>query len=79
MGKLKHYSPLPKKKLLQLYYDVLLRSHLTYALPAWGFTYKCNRQRLTILLNRAVRIISSAKNFDSLNPLHQKLNILKFN
>ena len=55
--KFKHYFQ--KKTLLHDY--VRVYSHLTHVFPAWGFIYKCNLQRPTILLNRAVRLLSSAK------------------
>ena len=64
-------------------YKLSLESHIKYVerkiacALAWGFTYKCSLQRLTTLLNRIMRIISSAKNSDSLNPSYQELNFLK--
>ena len=71
LSRLKHYLP---PHILLLIYHALIGSHLTYALPVWGFH---NCRRLNILQKRAIRIITQAKYNAHTEPIFKKLKILK--
>ena len=55
LHKLKCYFP--TKILLQLYH-ALIYPHLLYVIPIWGYTYKSSLHKISILQNKAVKIIT---------------------
>ena len=63
--------------LLSLYYSFTY-PYLTYCSQIWGSTYKTNLRRLTILQNKAMRIICHVKLRESADPLYTRLGIIKF-
>ena len=58
LNKLKCYFP--KEILLQLYH-ALIYSHLLYAIPICGSTYKSYLHKISILQNKAVKIVTQTK------------------
>ena len=67
---------LSQKTLISLCYS-LLHPHLFYEIPIWASTFDSYKQRLRILQNKAIRIITHARYTDSSNPLCFKLSVLK--
>ena len=51
----------PTSTLLLLYY-ALVHPHLVYGLPLWGCTFPSYLQKLQILQNKALRLVSNTKN-----------------
>ena len=59
-------------------YHALIYSYLRYGIIAWGKTTKTNLQKVQVLINRAVRIMSFAPfGRIDLDPLYEILEILK--
>jgi hypothetical protein len=71
LSRLKHFLP---PNILLLIYHALIGSHLSYALPVWGFH---NCRRLNILQKRAIRNITHAKYNAHTEPIFKTLKILK--
>ena len=69
---------LNKSSLLSLYYGIF-HSHLQYGILAWSATYKSYYNKITILQNKAVKIIGGGKWNDRATSFNAKLNILKLN
>ena len=67
---------LSQKTLISLYYS-LLHPHLFSGIAIWASTFDSCKQRLRILQNKAMRIITYARYTDSSNPLCFKLSVLK--
>ena len=67
---------LNKQGMLSLYYSFTY-PYLTYCNHIWGSTYKTSLKRLTMLQNKAVRIIAHARWRESCDPIYKKLNIMK--
>ena len=67
---------LPCNTLIILYYS-LVHTHLRYALPLWGATYKSYLIKLKGLLDKALRIISKTKIKGRISPQYYKYEILK--
>ena len=67
---------LNSQALLQLYYAIF-HSHIQYRLIIWGSTFKTYLKKLTILQNKAVKIVGGSKYFDHATPYYSKLRILK--
>ena len=72
--KLSYY--LPCNTLIILYYS-LLHTHLHYALPLWGATYKSCLIKFKMLQNKALRIIFKTKIRGRITPQNYKFEILK--
>ena len=68
---------LNKDGLVNLYYSFIY-PYLTYCKHIWGSTYKTNLQKLVILQNKVVRIISHVKSRISAEPLYDQLRIMQF-
>ena len=68
---------LNKNGLVNLYYSFIY-PYLTYCNHIWGSTYKTNLQKLVILQNKVVRIISHVKSRISAAPLYDQLRIMQF-
>ena len=68
---------LNEEGLITVYYSFIY-PYLIYCNHIWGCTYKTNLQRLVILQNRIVRIISQTKSRESSQPLYRQLGIIKF-
>ena len=74
--------------LLKNIYYSLVYSHLSYGVLAWGSADKILRNKLVVLQNKAIRILSKVQYFQiygqvpgplpSSEPLYRKLEILKF-
>ena len=65
----------PTSTLLLLYY-ALVHPHLIYGLPLWGCTFPSYLQKLQILQNKALRLVSNTKNGSSITPIYYKFRIL---
>ena len=76
LNKLKCY--LPNKIPLQLYH-ILIYPHLLYAVSIWGSIYKSYLHNISILQNKAVKIVTQAKWNSCANPSYTKLKVLKLN
>ena len=68
----------PKEILLQLYH-ALIYPHLLYAIPIWGSTYKSYLHKISILQNKAVKIVTQTKWNSSANSSYINLKVLKLN
>ena len=77
ISKLRHYLSL--KQLRQLYYN-LIYPYLSYAIIAWGSTYKTHLKKIQTKQNHVIRLIffanSYGKETESAKPLLNILNIL---
>ena len=81
-------KPFLKDKLIRTIYFSVVYSHLYYGIQAWGSADPTVRNKLDILQNKAVRILSGKQYFQiygqepgplpSSEPLYKKLEILKF-
>ena len=74
LAKLKPY--LNSKALLSLYYAIF-HSHLQYGLITWSSTFKTFLEKVSILQNKAVKIIGGGNYHDRATPFYSKLRILK--
>ena len=74
LAKLSYY--LSCNTLIILYYS-LVHTHLHYALPLWGATYKSYLIKLKRLQNKAIRIISKTKIRGKITQQYYKYEILK--
>ena len=59
-------------------YHAFIYPYFTYCNHVWGATYKSYLQRIVILQNKIVRIISHVKPRADCKPLYHKLGIMKF-
>ena len=79
-SKLRHYMSLAQLK--QLYYS-LIYPYITYAILAWGSTYKTHIKKVQTKQNTVIRLIFFAithgKNTESALPLMKLLDILSVN
>ena len=73
LNKLKYF--LPSSALLKLYY-ALIHSHFNYGLAVWGSTYPTYLNKLKLLQNKAIRIVTFSHMSTSSKPLYIKSNIL---
>ena len=73
LNKLKYF--LPSSALLKLYY-ALIHSHFNYGLAVWGTTYPTYLNKLKLLQNKAICIVTSSYMSTSSKPLYIKSNIL---
>ena len=88
LGILAKLKPFLKDKLIRTIYFSVVYSHLYYGIQAWGSADPTTRNKLDILQNKAVRILSNKQYFQiygqdpgplpSSEPLYKKLEILKF-
>ena len=67
---------LPQNALLMLH-NTMVYPYLTYCNIVWGTASASTLQRLVVLQNRAVRLVTRSKFRSSCNPLFVCLNILK--
>ena len=70
-------SFLIKTTLLSLYY-ALFYPHIQHGLLAWSATYKFYYNKISILQNKAVKIVGSGEWNDKATLFYANLNILKF-
>ena len=63
------------KNLLEILYNALIKSKLSYAITLWASAYKSDLHKLSVLNNRAVRCITFANRLTILNTLYKKQNI----
>ena len=76
LSKLRHY--VPKDVLIKVYYGIAY-PYLLYSVTNWGNAAKTHLQKIQVLQNCLIKIISNTFKFKTkLLPLYQKLNILKF-
>ena len=77
IAKLRHYLSI--KQLTQIYYN-LIYPYISYAIMAWGSTYKTNIQKVQVKQNHVIRMIFFAtlygKGTESAKPLLNILDIL---
>ena len=88
IGILALLKPVLKTKLLRNIYYSLVYSHLSYGIEAWGSADKTCLNKINILQNKAMRIMSGVQYFQiygqepgplpSSAPLYHKMEILKF-
>ena len=76
LNKLKYYFP--KKILLQLCH-ALIYPHFLCTTPIWGSIYKSYLHKISILRDKAVRIVTQRKWNSRANPLFTYLKVLKLN
>ena len=62
---------------LLLFYHALVHPHLLYRLPIWGSTFKTYLDKLQILQNKAIRVITNSDRRSSITPHFRHLNVLK--
>ena len=67
---------LPQNAMLMLY-NTMVSPYLTYCNIVWGTANASALQRLVVLQNRAVRLVTRSKFRSSCNPLFVRLRILK--
>ena len=58
---------------LQLRTHALIHSHFNYGIAVWGSTYPTYRNKLKLLQNKAIRIVTSSHTSTSSKPLYIKL------
>ena len=88
LGIIAKLKPFLKDQLIRTIYFSVVYSHLYYGIQAWGSADPTARNKLDILQNKAVRILSGKQYFQiygqepgplpSSEPLYKKLEILKF-
>ena len=61
---------------LLLLYHALVHPHLLYGLPIWGSTFKTYLNKLRILQNKAIRIITNSVRRSAITPQFRNLNVL---
>ena len=66
----------PSSTLLLLYH-VLVHPNLLYGLPIWGGMFKTYLDKLQILQNKAIRVITNSDRRSSITPQFRNLNVLK--
>ena len=74
MAKVK--SLLNRKALLSLY-NAIFHSNLHYGLITWGSTYKSYLKKLSVLQNKAVKIVGGGKYYERATPFSSQFKILK--
>ena len=74
ISKLRHF--LPTNALLNVYY-AFIHPHLLYGLPIWGSSFPSHLKKLTVLQNKAIKLIGGGLPRDRATPFYYKLNILK--
>ena len=87
IGILAKLKPFLKDKLLKNIYYSLVYSHLSYGIQVWGSADQTSLNRLNILQNKAMRVMSGKQYFQiygqepgplpSSEPLYKELEILK--
>ena len=88
IGILAKLKPVLNDKLLRNIYFSLVYSYLSYGVHAWGSAHDSIKNKILVLQNKAVRILSGVQYFQiygqdpgplpSSEPLYRKLEILKF-
>ena len=88
LGIIAKLEPFLKDQLIRTIYFSVVYSHLYYGIQAWGSADPTARNKLDILQNKAVRILSGKQYYQiygqepgplpSSEPLYKKLEILKF-
>ena len=73
LNKLKYF--LPRSVLLKLYYS-LIHSHFNYGFVVWGSSYPTYLDKLNLLQNKAISIVTSSHMSTNSKPLYNKTNIL---
>jgi hypothetical protein len=89
IGILAKLKPFLKEKLLRSIYFSLVYSYLSYGVQAWGSADNTTKNKIIVLQNKAVRIMSGVQYFQiygqepgplpSSEPLYRRLELLKFN
>ena len=74
ISKLRHF--LPTNALLNVHY-AFIHPHLLYGLPIWGSSFPSHLKKLTVLQNKAIKLIGGGLPRDRATPFYYKLNILK--
>ena len=62
--------------MLSLYYAIF-HSHLQYGLITWSSTFKTYLKKVSIIQNKAVKIVGGGNYCDRATPFYYKLRILK--
>ena len=77
VGMLAKLKPcLISKALLSLYYAIF-HSHLQYGLITWSSTFKTYLKKVSIIQNKAVKIVRGGNYCDRTTPFYSKLRLLK--
>ena len=74
ISKLRHF--LPPNALLNVYY-AFIHPHLLYCLLIWGSSFPSYLKKLTVLQNKAIKLIGGGLPKDRATPFYSKLNVLK--
>ena len=69
---------LPTSALRTLYYS-MIHPHLLYGIVIWGSTFKTYLGKLSVLQNKALRIVAGGNWSDNATQCYAKLNVLKLN
>jgi len=72
--KIRHYMP---QKTFKMLYYALIHPHLLYDLSIWGSTYPSYLKKLSILQNKAIKLISGGSYRCPATPYNCNLKILK--
>ena len=67
---------MPKSTLRSVYFAVF-HPHLQYVIGIWGQAHTSYLDRIRVLQNKAIRILSSVGHMTRLAPLYKNLNILR--
>ena len=88
IGILAKLKPFLKENLLRSVYFSLVYSYLSYGVQAWGSAVNSVKNKIIVLQNKAIRILSGVQYFQiygqtpgplpSSEPLYRKLELLKF-
>ena len=65
ISKLRHF--LPTNALLNVYY-AFIHPHLLYGLPIWGLSFPSHLKKLTVLQNKAIKLIGGGLPRDRATP-----------
>ena len=74
LSKLRYFFP---SSTLLLLYHALVLPHLLYGLPIWGSTYESYINKVQVLQNKAIRIITNSHWQSPITPQYRKLKVLK--
>ena len=76
LSKIRHY--VSNNTLISIYYAIFF-SHMVYGCQIWGQKGNANRNKISILQNKALKRIHFKPNDESTNQLYYQSKVLKFN
>jgi retron-type reverse transcriptase len=66
------------RSVMVMLYNTLILPYLAYCAVVWGCAYDTNLNKIFVLQNRAIRLVSGAKYMEHCAPLYLKLKLLRF-